>query len=94
MQLHLPAYYTGLEGIGTMAVMKLANNEEHMSRAVFDEFAPFDGDQCQQVGGRDDPACETAGGGTGRRFWTGTCRPLITKGRQADHQVLDLSDIK
>ena len=42
MQLHLLAYYTGLEGIGTMAVMKLANNEEHMSRAVFDEFAPLE----------------------------------------------------
>lgn len=25
-----------------MAVMKLANNEEHMSRAVFDEFAPLE----------------------------------------------------
>lgn len=42
VQSHLLAYYTRLGGIGTMAVMKLANNAEHTSREVFDEFAPLE----------------------------------------------------
>lgn len=42
VQSHLISYYTGLEGIGTMAVMKLANDSRLTSREVFDEFAPLE----------------------------------------------------
>lgn len=42
VQSHLISYYTGLEGIGTMAVMKLANDTKMTSREVFDEFAPLE----------------------------------------------------
>ena len=39
---HLISYYTQLEGIGTMAVMKLENESKRTSREVFDEFAPLE----------------------------------------------------
>ena len=39
---HLISYYTKLGGIGTMAVMKLANDAERSARDVFDEFAPLE----------------------------------------------------
>ena len=39
---HLIPYYTQLEGIGTMAVMKLENESKRTSREVFDEFAPLE----------------------------------------------------
>ena len=42
VQSHLVSYYTGLEGIGTMAVMKLDNESKRTSREVFDEFAPLE----------------------------------------------------
>lgn len=39
---HLISYYTKMEGIGTMAVMKLENDSKRTSREVFDEFAPLE----------------------------------------------------
>ena len=39
---HLISYYTQLEGIGTMAVMKLENESKRTSREVIDEFAPLE----------------------------------------------------
>lgn len=42
VQSHLIAYYTRMEGIGTMAVMKLENDTKRTSREVFDAFAPLE----------------------------------------------------
>ncbi|MCF2568281.1 DUF4325 domain-containing protein [Mediterraneibacter glycyrrhizinilyticus] len=42
VQSHLISYYTKMEGIGTMAVMKLENNSKRTSREVFDTFAPLE----------------------------------------------------
>lgn len=39
---HLIAYYNRLRGIGTMAVMKLANETARGVKEVFDEYAPLD----------------------------------------------------
>lgn len=39
---HLISYYTKVEGIGTMALMKLENGATRTSREVFDEFAPLE----------------------------------------------------
>ncbi len=39
---HLISYYTKMEGIGTMAVMKMENESQRTSREVFDEFAPLE----------------------------------------------------
>lgn len=41
-QSHLISYYTRLEGIGTMAVMKLDNDTKRTSREVFDTYAPLE----------------------------------------------------
>lgn len=42
VQSHLISYYTKMEGIGTMAVMKLENEAVRTSAEVFDEFAPLE----------------------------------------------------
>ena len=42
VQSHLISYYTRLEGIGTMAVMKLDNDTKRTSREVFDTYAPLE----------------------------------------------------
>lgn len=42
VQSHLISYYTKMEGIGTMAVMKLENDSKRTSREVFDTFAPLE----------------------------------------------------
>ena len=42
VQSHLISYYTKMEGIGTMAVMKLENDSKRTSREVFDAFAPLE----------------------------------------------------
>lgn len=42
VQSHLISYYTTLEGIGTMAVMKLDNDTKRTSREVFDTYAPLE----------------------------------------------------
>ena len=42
VQSHLIAYYTRMEGIGTMAVMKLESDTKRTSREVFDAFAPLE----------------------------------------------------
>lgn len=41
VQSHLISYYTKLQGIGTMAVMKLENDTKRTTREVFDVFAPM-----------------------------------------------------
>ena len=42
VQSHLISYYTKMEGMGTMAVMKLENEAVRTSAEVFDEFAPLE----------------------------------------------------
>ena len=42
VQSHLISYYTKMEGIGTMAVMKLENETKRTSREIFDAFAPLE----------------------------------------------------
>lgn len=39
---HLIAYYTRLEKVGTMVVMKLENQPAHTSKDIFDRFAPIE----------------------------------------------------
>ena len=42
VQSHLISYYTKMEEIGTMAVMKLENESKRTSREVFDSFTPLE----------------------------------------------------
>lgn len=42
IQSHLIAYYTKLQSIGTMIVMKLENDSTHTLKEVFDMFAPLE----------------------------------------------------
>ena len=42
IQSHLIAYYTKLQSIGTMVVMKLENDAAHTLKEVFDMFAPLE----------------------------------------------------
>ena len=65
---HLIAYYTRLEKVGTMVVMKLENQPAHTSKDIFDRFAPIErGFVRTEIPMRDVSAGKSGGTFTGKK---------------------------